>query len=1034
MKHLAVRLSLFLCLLYAAPLFAQTADVSGTVIDQLGAVVPGAKVRLVNQETLIERNFTTNSEGVFSAPFVNPGLYQVFVEAQGFSTEAIRDIKVDVGAQVNLPIHLQLGGQDQTVRVDGSGLTLNTMDGTVSTVVNREFVENIPLNGQSFQDLILLAPGVTTQSPQTTQAFGNNGDFSINGQRTESNYYTVDGVAADGLAGTGGGLAGGATNGSLPSATALGTTQSLVSVDALQEFRVQTSTYAAEYGRGVGGQISFVTRSGTNKFHGTTFDYLRNDVFDANDWFNDYYGRPRQALRQNDFGGTLGGPGIIPKVYDGRDATFFFFSYEGLRLTEPQAATQYYVPSLELREDAPSELQPVLNALPLPTTNGIDYGNGLAEFIQSASLPSSINSTSVRLDHKIKNNTTAFLRYSNTPSYSTSRYLSSLTTRSSGTQTYTAGADTQISRTTSDSFRVGYITSQVSIADGPDAFGGAVPVELPQSFGIDPKVDPHGSAAYVLDISGTGETSITAENTTNTSQQWNITDSVSVARGLHQFKFGVDYRRIKSPFNPPDPFIEYVYASEAQILSNNAELAEGIAYNHGTPVYSESALYAQDSWRISPRITISPGVRWEVNPAPRDAGGGDPRTLTGTINNPASLALAPVGTALWNTTWHNFAPRLGLAWQAAQNNQFQTVLRGGIGAFFDPGNEDAGSAYSGPGSEAVLRETKVPFPASSALVNLTPTITTPYSIASGFEPHLQLPYTLQWNTSLEQALGSNQALTISYVGANGRRLLEQDELSISSVNPDFETLVYTRNNHSSSYNALQVTMQRQVNKGLQVLASYTWSHSLDYGSNNETLSQLRGDSDFDLRNNFNGGLSWTLPRANTNRLGRVLLNGWGTDLRFVARTGFPVTLEGDQLVDPATGQSYFGGLNLVANQPLFLYDSSYAGGRRINPAAFQAVSSGNGDAPRNFVRGFGAWQMNAAVRRQFAISDGLALQFRGEAFNLLNHPNFGTIDPTLSDSTFGEALSMLNESLTTTSALYQQGGPRSFQLSLKLVF
>jgi hypothetical protein len=136
----------------------------------------------------------------------------------------------------------------------------------------------------------------------------------------------------------------------------------------------------------------------------------------------------------------------------------------------------------------------------------------------------------------------------------------------------------------------------------------------------------------------------------------------------------------------------------------------------------------------------------------------------------------------------------------------------------------------------------------------------------------------------------------------------------------------------------------------------------------------------------------------------------------MARTGFPVTLEGDQLVDPATGQSYHGGLNLVANQPLFLYDSSYAGGRRINPVAFQAVSSGNGDAPRNFVRGFGAWQMNAAVRRQFAISDRLALQFRGEAFNLLNHPNFGTIDPTLSDSTSGEALSMLNESLTTTSA------------------
>lgn len=196
----------------------------------------------------------------------------------------------------------------------------------------------------------------------------------------------------------------------------------------------------------------------------------------------------------------------------------------------------------------------------------------------------------------------------------------------------------------------------------------------------------------------------------------------------------------------------------------------------------------------------------------------------------------------------------------------------------------------------------------------------------------------------------------------------------------------------------------------------------------------RGNSDFDVRNNFQGGITWDLPVINQARATKLLSQGWGGDARFIARTGFPVTLGGNEVVDSATGSIYEGGLNVVANKPTYLYGSQYPGGRVINSAAFRLPTSGAGDAPRNFVRGVGENQLNIAVRRQFQLHDALNLQFRAEAFNVLNHPNFGYIDPTYTDATFGEAIKMLDSSLGTMASQYQQGGPRSMQFALKLHF
>src|SRR6266446_7697338 len=319
----------------------ESATLSGTVEDQNGALIPGAAVTAVNTATTLERKATTDSNGRYTFPLLPPGTYIVRVQAQGFTPVENRNVVLNVGDQKALQIQLKAGDINATVQVVNEAELINESP-AVSTVVDRQFAENLPMNGRSFQTLIQLTPGVVLTASNNLDT----GQFSVNGQRATSNYWTVDGVGANigispSLNGSGSGFAG-----SVGSFSVLGGTNSLVSVDAMQEFRIQTSNFAPEFGRTPGGQISIVTRSGTNRFHGTLFDYLRNDVFDANNWFNNSVSPalPKAKDRQNDFGGTFSGPIV-------KDKTFFFFSYEGLRLRLPQTVLSS-VPDLSARQNA----------------------------------------------------------------------------------------------------------------------------------------------------------------------------------------------------------------------------------------------------------------------------------------------------------------------------------------------------------------------------------------------------------------------------------------------------------------------------------------------------------------------------------------------------------------------------------------------------------------------------------------------------------------------------------------------------------
>ena len=1031
---------LLLCLSSLPCVLSQStnATLSGSVTDAAGSFISDAEIVIANDATGVVYSVVTNSSGLYFAPILPPGHYHVQVSKQGFKTIIKPNVILNVQSAIALNFALPVGATSESITVESASSLINTTDASVSTVIDSKFVENIPLNGRSFQDLISLTPGTVTQTPQNTQAsIGYAGDFNVNGQRSESNYYTVDGVSGNAGAGNGFGGAQSGTSGALAASTALGTTQSLVSVDALQEFRVQTSTYSAEYGRSPGGQFSFATRSGTSTVHGSAFDYLRNNFFDANDWFNNYYQVPLAALRQNDFGGTVGGPLAVPGLLSTKDKTFFFVSYEGLRLTQPQAATIQYVPDSFLREQAPAALEPILNAFPVQ--NGTDYGSaanpGLAQFVRAYTLPSSIDSTSLRVDHNFGNNFQTFFRFSDTPSFTSSRSLSVLTQSHSNIQTYTFGATGQLRAHLVDEFRLGYTHSDAGVFGKLDSFGGAQVSDLATAAAQGSYSNPQ--LYFDLVVPGLGYTALSTTTANNQGRQWNIVDILSLDAGHQQFKFGMDYRRIVSPLVPATPLIEAIYFGPQAVLQNSATILLLERFIGATPIFEQFAAFAQDNWRATPTLNLSLGLRWEVSPPPTDQGGNDPFTLLGNVGNPSSLSLAPRGTPLWKTSWLNFAPRLGVAWSVHNTPGRETIIRTGGGVFYDSDNQVAINGFNGLGFSAYTESFGAALPVSQAALDFSPSTDPPYTNSSifAFPEHLQLPYTLEWNASLEQALNKSQVLTISYVGSNGRRLVELQQLSLSAANPTFGTVFYIPSGITSNYQALQVQFQRSVNHGLHLLAAYTWSHSLDYGSNASALPVTRGNSDFDVRNSATAGLSWDVPPITSSKVASAALNHWGIDGRLTARTAFPITLEGNLLTDPSTGSQYYGNLNLVSGQPIYLHGAQYPGGRAINPDAFSTPSGNNqGAAPRNFVRGFGETQWNAAVRRTFPVYREATLQFRAEAFNILNHPNFGYVDPNLTDAMFGQATKMLNSSLGTLAPQYQQGGPRSMQFSLRLSF
>ena len=885
---------LLLLSLAAGSAFAQleTATVSGQVVDPSGLNITGALVKLVDIDRDTTTDTHTNPSGLYTFPSVRPGRYRMEVTAAGFKVVNVTGLTVNVQDHLEQNFKLTVGSTSESVTVEGGAPLVDTESAAVSTVVDRNFAENLPMNGRSVQTLIQLTPGVVVTATNSSD----NGQFSVNGQRAASNYWMVDGVSANiGIGVNIFGTAGNSTAGSAASFSVLGGTNSLVSVDALQEFRIQTSTYAPEFGRTPGGQISIVTRSGTNQFHGTLFDYFRNDALDANDWFANRDELPKPEERQNDFGGVFGGPIL-------RNHTFLFVSYEGLRLRLPQVG-QVGVPDLGARQNAVPAMQPYLNAFPLPTPGAPDNpATGIAQFMASFSDKSTLDAGSIRIDHKLRDNLTLFARYNYSPSSIVQRgadsdSLNEVNVKNITTQTTTTGATWLISSRTSNDFRFNYSRTTASGSSSLDNFGGGTPLtSLPFPTLFTPQdglfwfqIEP--IPLYLVGDEGR-----------NVQRQLNFVDNLMLQKGSHSIKFGIDYRRL-SPNQAPYEYRQAPVFLDVPSAETGSTFETILNANvSATLLFRNFGAFAQDTWQIVPRLTVTYGLRWDIDFVPQSLSGPRfPAAVGFDLNNFSTIGVAPPGVAPYATRYANLAPRVGVAYGLVRNQNWQTVLRGGFGIFYDLASSEAGNNV---GIGLYPFGSTVPnFFSTFPSANIDPAPISPPSTSDPggvdlFDPHLELPYTLQWNVALEQALGQQQSVSVSYVGSAGRRLLLT--ALVFSPNASVDQAQLVTNAGTSDYNALQLQFQRRLSRGLQGLASYTWSHSIDTGSagSDALVSNVlvpsaiggsnRGSSDFDIRHTLSAGVTYEIPTLRLNELTDTLLGGWSLENIVQVRSGPPV--------------------------------------------------------------------------------------------------------------------------------------------------
>jgi hypothetical protein len=409
------------------------------------------------------------------------------------------------------------------------------------------------------------------------------------------------------------------------------------------------------------------------------------------------------------------------------------------------------------------------------------------------------------------------------------------------------------------------------------------------------------------------------------------------------------------------------------------------------------------------------------------------------LANPSGIHLAPPGTA-WNTSYNNYAPRFGGAYQFSRRPGREVVLRGGFGIFFDSAGRLAATVLGGTISSAnFLSGVSFPLTLSQAALPPPSQPTPPYA-APMFELGLKQPRTYEWNASIEQSLGPNQTVTASYVAAAGRNLLRIERLL--NPTPEFANITAITNLATSDYESMQVQFKRRLSHGFQGLASYTWSHSIDISSNDTSvnLSSVafnpkidRSSSDFDVRHSLSAAATYDLRRVTEHRVWSKLLNDWSIDSIFRTHTATPINVLSGRR---APGVPNALRPDLVLGVPLYINEGNVAGGRRINRAAFSIPpATRQGSLGRNALRGFPATQLDFAIHRQFALTEGMSLQFRAEFFNIFNHPNFADPENNLAmGALFGQSLMMLGHSLGGLNPLYQIGGPRSTQFALRLQF
>ena len=1018
------------------------------VTDPSGAVVVDAQVLVSDESHGTQRAASSEDDGGYTLQGLDPGLYRLEVTKPGFEAYIIEKLRLHGRESQTIRVALRISTaakQSVTVAGEYEGVAA---DPSTGAAVDGKYLANLPVNDRSFTSLLQLAPGVTNAGD------GPDGGIHANGLRSNTNYYTIDGVSAN--TGVGGGVpagpgpggpggpgagAGSGANGTSAATNASGSSSNLISLDAIQEMRVQVSTFAPEFGRSPGAQISITSRGGTNEFHGSTFEFLRDSRFNANDWFNDARHLSRGNQRLNDVGGTLGGP--IHK-----DRTFIFLSFEGSHNEQPHTEIDT-VPDNTIRTRAKAPLRPYLNAFPI--ANGPALGSDAAEFDSSYSTPSTSSSESIRVDHVVNSRLNGFIRYSRSPSTASNRggifsAANQVSKSTANTQSLTGSAtwindDNQIHNLRLNASRT--VSRSSSYMDN---FGGAALLSDKLLFpsGID-----SGSGTYSFNIQGVGGYS-TGGRSSTAQNQFNAVFDESGTAGKITAKIGLDYRllmptyRVK-PYTQSVSFNGLSGNTDAFLSGTAQTLAVTSNVTDRYPLYQNFAAYYQHAYKYTRDTTLTYGVRWDINPAPGVRSGDRLLGLDSSLNPSTS-------SPLYHTKWFNFAPRFGLASELTNTPQHEWIFRGGIGLFYDTGYGATAGAFSNAPYANTTITTEPSFPLSSDLI-AAPVLpaTKPYGQINAADPNLKSPIIIEFNATMEKNMGPGRSATLGFIGSNGSSLLT------TRTQPGFFTGQYsllqmTTNGGISEYRAIQSQFRQTVGRFLLMQLSYTLGHSIDSQSSDSGFAGFaiqggdnKGDSTYDIRHSFTATGSLSIPSPG-NRLLRTMLGGWYADWVVSARSALPFDVQGQTVTSGSSctsssplcmkGFASFVRPNLTG-KPIWIDDPKVPGGRRLNVAAFSTPSSGQGNLKRNGIRGFDSSSVDISIRKQFRLTERYSVMFRADAYNALNHPIFANPNPldgaNLASSNFGVATRMLYNAFGGGS-VQSSGAPRSVQFSFRLLF
>jgi Carboxypeptidase regulatory-like domain len=1041
-----------------------TGTISGSVVDPSGASVATARVTVLNLGTGYTRNQLTGADGSFVFPLLPTGIYSVTVDAQGFRRHEQKGVEVKTDQSSSVPISLQIGAAADSVTVQADAQMVETRSGALSQVVTAQKIVELPLDGRNAASLILLAPGTADLNAGNaggsgdtiqTATYPGSQSISTNGARADTVNYNLDGGSNQDHY----------TNVNNP----------FPNPDAVDEFSVQTNSYNAEYGRGSGAIVNVVTKSGTNAFHGTAFEFFRNGDLNARNFFAERH----DELKRNQYGGTFGGP-------IARDKLFFFGTYQGTQLRDVQAGNSTTVLTAAQRAgDFSSVSRQIVNPFtkqPYPG-NQIpvgDFAPASAKLLQSIPTATSPDGL-VLFDRPVRDHENQFMGrvdYNLTKQRLYGRYLYSRY----GRDAFTGDGDLIASNRGFDlfdqsasvnhtyNFSPGLINSAIFSYNRND---GAILSGAPFGF-ADLGIPVAQSSPPEMTVAVSGYFSIGTGHPGHFNR-WNyhFTDSIHWIRGAHEFAFGGDFMRMdvdlintyrqngnyrfRGTSYSGDPRTDFLLGYTDRYIQGGGEYAQRRG-NLGS-------LFVQDNFRAGRGLVLNLGLRWDPFVPYHDERGRTECFLPGLKstrfpNAPAGYLYAgdpgcPDGGFL--SSWAQIAPRFGFAYNVAGHSN--TTIRGGWGLFYQPPFVEAfnNMVDSAPFSPQVQLfrvplmnpyvGTPNPFPAQYAPRIPGPDVTfdLPLSLAVSYQHDWKPSRVMNWNLTVEHQFRSDILVRAGYVASKGTHLGYNTDVNAplpsataTADNEDarrpytnFLQVTQDVSGANSIYNSLQLSFEKRFSRGFSVGANYTYGRSLDWVSyltdldginviNPYNVRAYRGPSDYNLPHRFVLNYVWQLPSP-SHGLARAILGGWQSTAIWNWQSGFPLNI--------TAGEDFSFSLPEVGNDQADVVSQPHytSGSRAQRIAQWFSTSSFTtpqpnhfGNAGRNILVGPGTFNINASAHKVFSITERVKLQYRAEFFNAINHPNLDNPDTTVEDSNFGR--------ITGAQS------PRIIQMALKLMF